>query len=86
MISSCQAYEVAKANGLNEKDNYYLIFTGDFRTSQKYPERKTWIVQELSRTDTDGGKSMLGKVVMNYAIDGVTGEFLEKKAGEVYEF
>jgi hypothetical protein len=87
MISSCQAYEVAKANGLDDKADYYIIMTGDNRSTKKYPGRKTWVLEERSRTDNDNGKEPMGKIVMTYLIDGVTGEFLEKRPdGKVYSF
>jgi len=86
MIDSCVVYELAKANGFDEKENYHIYMTGDTRTATKYPGRKTWIVEERSRTDTDDGKESLGKVVNTYLIDGQTGELLEKREGRVYQF
>jgi len=80
MISSCVAYEVAKANGLDEKANYYLIMNGHYAPGQK----KTWIIWEMSRTDNDNGKEPMGKPINSYVIDAVTGELLEKVPGRVY--
>lgn len=86
MIDSCQAYEIAKQNGLDDISNYYIIMTGDNRSLMKYPGRKTWVVEEHSRTDNDNGKELSGKVRYTYLIDGITGEFLEKGEGRVYSF
>jgi len=86
MIDSCVVYELAKANGFDEKANYHIYMTGDNRSAAKYPNRKTWIVEERSRTDTDGGKEVMGKVVNTYLFDALTGELLEKFAGRKYSF
>lgn len=86
MIDSCVVYELAQANGFDEKENYHIYYTGDTRTATKYPGRKTWIVEERSRTDTDGGKESLGKVVNTYLFDAVTGELLGKFTGRTYTF
>jgi hypothetical protein len=80
MISSCVAYEIAKANGLDEMANYYLIKNGYYTPGQK----KTWIIWEMSRTDNDGGKEPMGKPINSYVIDAVTGELLKKAPGRVY--
>ena len=86
MIDSCVAYESAKAAGFDEKANYFIYMTGDYRSAGKYPGRKTWAVEERSRTDTDGGKETLGKVMNTYLFDALTGELLEKVAGRTYSF
>ncbi|MFA6099974.1 MAG: hypothetical protein WC750_03800 [Patescibacteria group bacterium] len=86
MISSCRAYEIAQENGYDNKANYPIFLTDDYRSHTKYPGRKTWVLEEHSRTDNDNGKEIQGKVVATYLIDGQTGEFLEKREGRVYQF
>ncbi len=86
LIDSCVVYEQAKTQGFDEKANYPIYMTGDTRSATKYPGRKTWVLEERSRTDTDGGKEVLGKVMNTYLFDAVTGEYLEKVAGRTYSF
>lgn len=86
MISSCRVYEIAQENGYDNQANYSVILAADYRSSNKYPGRKTWVLEERSRTDNNNGKEMMGKVIYSYLIDGQTGELLEKRAGQVYQF
>ncbi|GEM_PF-2993813 len=86
MLDSCVVYGLAKAAGFDDQANYHIYMTGDTRSASKYPGRKTWVVEERSRTDTDGGKEILGKVVNTYLFDAITGELLEKVAGRTYSF
>jgi len=86
MISSCRVYEIAKENGYDDKADYSLISAADFRSRNKYPGRKTWVLEERSRTDNNNGKEITGKIIYTYLIDGLTGELLEKREGQVYQF
>ena len=86
LISSCQVYEITRANGFDPIANYEIVFTGDSRSAHKYPGRATWILEERSRTDNDGGKEIMGKVVNTYLIDAHTGDLLEKQVDRVYSF
>lgn len=86
MISSCRVYEIAQENGYDNKANYPLMLAADYRSQKKYPGRKTWILEERSRTDNNNGKEIMGKVIYSYLIDGQTGELLEKREGQVYQF
>jgi len=87
MIDSCVVYELAKANGFDEKANYHIYLTDNAQSGiEKYRNRKTWKLEERSRTDTDGGKETMGTVVNSYLFDAVTGELLEKVAGRTYSF
>lgn len=86
MISSCRVYEIAQENGFDNKANYSLMLAADYRSHKKYPGRKTWVLEERSRTDNNSGKDIQGKVLYSYLIDGQTGELLEKRAGQVYQF
>ena len=80
LVDSCVVYQVAKANGLNEKANYYLILTGYAGAG----DTKTWLLWEMSRTDNDSGKEVMGKVINTYIIDGITGTLLKKLPGRAY--
>ncbi|MDD5726825.1 MAG: hypothetical protein PHC53_05520 [Patescibacteria group bacterium] len=86
MISSCRVYEIAQENGFDNKANYPIFLAVDYRSRTKYPGRKTWVLEERSRTDNDNGKEIQGKVIATYLIDGQTGELLEKREGRVYQF
>lgn len=71
LITSCQAYAVAKAHGLDDVKNYYHTV---FNDKSKYPSKPVWVFNEYSRTKVE--KSPLGDFVIRHFIAAQTGEYL----------